>query len=141
MNTNLKITKIALDKFGRKTILDAIGNINLQPLKSDNVPLGQGMAIKTIAQEFRIPLHKLTRADLFGQIKQFGLYAIEIAYKNGIGTFFICDKGSYIFVVATMFLEAKKQSESLLEALQAKDSQAVHDIEAKAASGEVVRLI
>ena len=98
--------------YDRESIDKAISSVHLKPFRND-VPLGQGMCIKNVIKECKIPLHLITHFDLRGCIRdgveQHGFYTLSVNYKDGKALIYIADAGSEACIVASDF-ESKQEN-------------------------------
>ena len=94
-------TKVGKTEYTREEVDKAISSVEWEAFRGDNLPFCQGEALKKAIKEFKIPISKISRMCLHGQMKEHhGFYGLDVDYKNARVQMYIADNGCSICVVA-----------------------------------------
>ena len=90
------------DGYTPEEIDAAISRVEWEAFRRDNLPFCQGEALKKVIRECKIPLSKISRMALHSVIKDtHGLYALDVAYKNGQVQVYMADNGCEVVILAS----------------------------------------
>ena len=96
--------------YTKESIDKAVGFIEWEKFRTNDLPMGQGMFLDKAIKEYKIPVKGIKEMSLHGTVHNLEgfdawFYALQVQYKNGIANLYFADDGVSGCVIASELKE------------------------------------